>query len=272
VHGWVPWVDDPPESAIGSPTVSAEDLGIEPWRHLADLPLAVTSRPTGQVATGAVPTEARPSTPAGPTSIAQATPDVQRLVYDCVYYPFDSVSARLKRLCTSARAFEQAKRSGVSAGWIVESAAGQTLYLIATEKAFEAFGMPCPYAGRRVSLIHSFYGSLLTFLLRKDWRYRSVQPEVPLGKEGATSDVLAITRDGILEAWEVCLTTTHVVQNILKYNNTAHRIVLLARTYELAMAIRGLVKGAGLDPELVARIEYVHVSQLLRRTRKLSQY
>jgi len=132
--------------------------------------------------------------------------------------------------------------------------------------------MPCPFAGRRVSLEHSFYESLTEFLLRKDSRYRSVRCEVPIGHEGATSDLLAIARDGQLEAWEICLTTSHVLANITKYEKTTHRIVLLARTYELGMAIKGLVKGSGLDSELIARVEHLHVSQLLRRSRKLSQY
>ena len=145
-------------------------------------------------------------------------------------------------------------------------------YLIATEKAFEVFRVPCPYAGRRVSLVHSFWGSLTEFLLHKDSRYRSIRCEVPLGPEGATSDLVAITRDGLLEAWEICLTTSHVLANIAKYEKTTHRIVLLARTYELSMAIKGLVKGSGLDSDLIARVEHLHVSQLLRRSRKLDQY
>jgi hypothetical protein len=272
VHGWAPWVDDPPESEIQAPIVTAKDLEIEPWHHLADLPLPSAGRPADQAEVHTALPKILPSGPAGPTGVAQATADVQKIVYDCVYYPFDSVSARIKRLGMSGRVFDAAKRIACAEGWIVESAAGQTLYLIATEKAFGAFGMPCPYAGRRVSLEHSFYGSLTEFLLRKDSRYRSVRCEVPIGREGATSDLLAITRDGLLEAWEICLTTSHILANITKYEKTTHRIVLLARTYELSMAIKGMVKGSGLDSELIARVEYLHVSQLLRRSRKLSQY
>jgi len=65
---------------------------------------------------------------------------------------------------------------------------------------------------------------------------------------------------------------TPLLANITKYQKTTHRIVLLARKFELSTAIKGLVKGSGLDPELIARVEYVHVSQLLRRARRLSQY
>jgi hypothetical protein len=230
------------------------------------------SQPVVQAAGQSVPTEPTSVPPADHAGITGEAPDVQKVVYDCVYRPFDAVSARIKRLGISGRAFEQAKRAAISTAWIIESAAGQTLYLVATEKAFGVFGMPCPYAGRRVSLEHSFYGSLTEFLLRKDSRYRSVRCEVPIGNQGATSDVLAIAHDGLLEAWEICLTTNHVLSNITKYEKTAHRIVLLARTYELSMAIKGMVKGSGLDSELIARVEHVHVSQLLRRSRKLSQY
>ena len=271
-HGWVPWVDDPPGSAMSESILTADDLGIEPWRHLTDFPRVSVSPPAVQAEDQVTPIEPPSSAPADHAGITHETPDVQKVVYDCVCRPFDTVSARIKRLGISGRAFEQAKRAAVSAGWIIESLAGQTLYLIATEKAFGAFGMPCPYAGRRVSLQHSFYGSLTEFLLRENSRYRSVQCEVPVGNHGATSDVLAITRDGLLEAWEICLTTSHVLANITKYEKTTHRIVLLARSYELSMAIKGLVKGAGLDPDLIARVEHLHVSQLLRRSRKLSQY
>jgi hypothetical protein len=271
-HGWAPWVDDPPESALRAPILTAEDLGIEPWRHLADLPQRAASESADETEAHVAAPQPPSGEPAITTPMANASPEVQKLVYDCVYYPFDSVSARVKRLGLSGRSFEQAKRDACAGGWIIESPAGQTLYLIATEKAFGAFKMPCPYAGRRVSLPHSFHVSLTVFLLKKDGRYRSVQSEVPLGKEGATSDVLAIMRDGQLEAWEICLTTSHVLANITKYEKTTHRIVLLARTYELGMAIKGLVKGSGLDSELIARVEHLHVSQLLRRSRKLSQY
>lgn len=128
--------------------------------------------------------------------------------------------------------------------------------------------MPCPYVGRRVSLVHSFYGSLTEFLLRENPRYRSIRCEVPIGNQGATSDVLAVTCDGQLEAWEICLTAKHALCTIAKYKATSHRIVLLARTYEISMALKGMVKASGLEPELIARVEHLHVSQLLRRSRK----
>ncbi len=272
LHGWVPWVDDPPASGSPETAPTAADLGIEPWHHLADVPSSSGHQPGSSESVHTAPASVSPVAPAGQTGMAQEMPDAQTVVYDCVSRPFDSVSARVKRLGLSGRGFEQAKRAAVAAGWIIPSQAGQTLYLIATEKAFAAFGLPCPYADRRVSLEHSFYTSLTAFLLKKDVRYQRVQAEVALGQQGSTTDVLATTRDGLLEAWEVSLTTNHVLANITKYRHTAHRIVLLARTYELSVAIKGLVKGSGLDPELIARVEYVHVSQLLRRARKLSQY
>lgn len=171
VHGWVPWVDDPTEAAVQEAAVTAADLGIAPWRHLADLPLSSVSRPAVQSQAQAAPTEAPVDTSAAPAGITHETPNTHKLIYDCVYRPFDAVSARIKRLGISGRAFENAKRTAVSEGWIIESAAGQTLYLIATEKAFKTFGVPCPYAEPRVSLEHSFYTSLTEFLLRKDPRY-----------------------------------------------------------------------------------------------------
>ncbi len=272
VHGWVPWVDDPPASVMAETGPTAADLGIEPWHHLADLPAAPSGGPTVQTNGAGVADSNQAAAPAAPAGMAQETPEVQQLIYNCVFRPFDSVRARIKTLGFSGRHFDRAKRQACAAGWILPSQAGQTLYLIATEKAFETLGLPCPYAGRRVSLEHSFYVSLTEFLLRHSQSCQKIRCEVPLADAGATSDLVAITRNGILEAYEVCLTASHVLGNVQKYAKTRHRIVLLARTYELSMAIKGLVKGSGLDPELIARVEHVHVSQLLRRARRLSQY
>jgi len=272
VHGWVPWVDDPPASILHEPSPTAADLGIEPWHHLADLPPASPPRPISPTPTGNITSQVPTNAPTGQSGMVQEMPDVQNVVYDCVCRPFDSVSARVKRLGLSGRAFEQAKRAAISTGWIAPFQAGQTLYLIATEKAFATFKRPCPYAGRRVSLDHSYAVSLTEFLLRRTQNYQEVRCEVALADKGATSDLVAIRRNGTLEAWEVCLTTSHVLANIAKYAHSAHRVVLLARTFELSAAIKGMVKGSGLDPELVARVEYMHLSQLLRQARKLSQY
>ncbi|MFC1635461.1 hypothetical protein ACFL5Z_11515, partial [Planctomycetota bacterium] len=87
------------------------------------------------------------------------------------------------------------------------------------------------------------------------------------------SDVVATCQDGTLEAWEICLSTSHILSNVTKYKQTAFsKIVLLARTSELRMAIKSFIKSSGLDSDLMAKVEYRHFSQLLRRQRKLSHY
>ena len=172
----------------------------------------------------------------------------------------------------SGRLFDRAKLELAEQGLIIESKAGHTVYLILTEKAYDAFGIPNPFK-RSTSVEHAFYVGLTCFLLQKDPRYEKVRPEVPLGKSGSTSDAVATCRDGTLEAWELCLGTAHILVNVTKYAQTAFsKIVLLARDYELSTAIKGFVKASGLDPDLMAKVECMHLSQLLRRQRKLSRY
>lgn len=172
----------------------------------------------------------------------------------------------------SGRAFEEAQREACTKGFLIRSSAGQTLYLIPTEKAFELFGVPLPYK-RATSLEHAFYVALAAFLLQKDPRYKSVRTEVPLNKTGSASDIVTVSHDGRMEAWEVCLGTSHLLANATKYKNTAFaKITFLARDYELATAIKSFFKASNLDPDLLARIQYMHFSQLLRRQRRLSLY
>lgn len=273
IHGWVPFVADPPLLTTGEQTEGTEDFDTEPWHNLADV-LAPAIRFTAEEA------ESRP-----PATIASAaeqshvhpafkvlSANAQRVVYDCTYYAFSAVSARVKRLGMSGRAFEEAQREATAQGFVIRSSAGQTVYLIATEKAFELFGIPFPYK-RAVTLEHAFYVALGAFLLEKDPRYKSVRTEVPLGKTGAASDIVTIAHDGRMDAWEICLNTSRLLANANKYLNTAHaKVVFLARNHELRQAIKSFFKASNLDPNLLARLDYMHLSQLLRRQRKLSLY
>jgi hypothetical protein len=196
-----------------------------------------------------------------------------KLLWDLLVYPFGSISVRVKRLGTSARTFESAKREGYEKGLLIETANGQTTYLIPTEKAFEAFNMPCPYNRRAVSIQHSFRVGLLQFLLSHDPCYKKVFIEYPLDQGGSTADVATLRHDGGKEGWEVTISTTNVVSNLQKYETVNFvKVVFVAPDYRLKEAAKATVLGAGLNSDLLARVEFRHFSQLLQQQRRLSLY
>jgi len=197
---------------------------------------------------------------------------LMKLLWDILVYLYSSVSIRIRRLGISARAFEKAKIEGCEKEFFIESSAGQTIYLVPTRKTFETFNMPYPYK-RDVSLEHSYYLLWGCFILEKDPRYKSVQPEVKRGDSGSTSDIVTVAHDGTRETWEVTLSTTNVLANASKYDNTNFaRIVFLCRDYKLKEAVKACCREGGLNPDLLAKLEYMQFSTLLRRQRKLSLY
>ena len=204
--------------------------------------------------------------------LAGASPTLMKLLWDILVYPFSSVSVRIKRLGISARSFEGAKHEGCEKGLFFESSAGATTYLIPNPIAFEAFGMPCPYK-RDVSVEHSYYVQWSRFLLSKDPTYKSVLTEVKCGSSSSTSDVITVAHDGTRTAFEVTLNTTNILANASKYDNTDFaRIVFLCRDYKLREAVKACCREGGLNPDLLAKLEYMQFSTLLRRQRKLSLY
>ena len=204
--------------------------------------------------------------------LAGASPALMKLLWDILVYPFGSVSVRIKRLGISARSFESAKHEGCEKGLFFESSAGATTYLIPNRIAFEAFGMPCPYE-RDVSVEHSFYVQWSRFLLSKDPAYKSVLTEVKCGSSSSTSDVVAVAHNGTRTAFEVTLNTTNVLANASKYDNTDFvKIAFLCRKYDLREAVKACCREGGLNPDLLAKLEYIQFSTLLRRQRKLSLY
>ena len=268
VHGWVPIVEDPP---LSSPqALTSQQLGIEPWHHLADIP----TQPVDITETQSQLQEKVQASeqPAIHPVLAGISPVTRKLLWDCVCYPYHSVSTRIKRLGFSGRAFQNAKLEGCEKGLIIESSAGQTVYLIATKKTFEAFSEPLPYK-RNVSIEHSFYVGLGCFLLEKDPQNKSVRSEVPIGKYGAASDIVTLAHNGIIEGWEVTLTTSNILSNVTKYANTSYaKITFLCRNWKLSEAVKAYCRQSGLDSELLARVEYTHFGALLRRQRELYQY
>jgi len=247
---------------------------IKDWSPLTEIPVTGDKSPNDSSwdrVTAAPADKSDFLQPAHP-SLDKVSAVLMRLLWDIIVYMFSSVSVRIKRLGISGRAFEQAKIEGREKGLFIESSAGQITYLIPTQKAFEAFNLPCPYK-RDVSLEHSYYVLWTSFMLDKDPRFRSVQTEVKRGSSGSTSDVITVAHDGTRCAWEVTLSTTNVLANTCKYTDTDFvQIIFLCRDYKLREAVKACCREGGLDPDLLAKLDYRHFSQLLRRQRKLSLY
>lgn len=199
-------------------------------------------------------------------------PELKKILLDLAPYPYSSISTRIKRLNMSGSAFEKGKLEGLEKGLFIESANGQTNYLILTEKGYEFLDMPCPYY-RNVSTEHSFRVNMLCFLLKIDPAVRSVHPELKLGDSGHTSDAVSVNHNGSRTAWEITLSTSNILSNASKYERTDFvKIIFLCRDFKLKEAVRASFRESGLNPDLLARIDYMHFSQLLGRQRKLYQY
>jgi hypothetical protein len=204
-------------------------------------------------------------------NLNRLSPVLIKLLWDILCYPWSSISIRIKRL-GSASALENAKLEGFEKGFIFESAAGATKYLIPTLKTFESFNMPCPYK-RSASIEHSYYVGWGCFLLGKDPGYKTVQPEVKQGSSGSTSDIVTVAHNGTRLAWEVTLSTTNILANACKYINTDFvQVVFLCRDCKLREAVKACCREGSLDSDLLAKLDYMQFSTLLRRQRKLSLY
>jgi hypothetical protein len=260
VHGWVPIVKDMPKY---EPSEANEIPQCQPWHNLAELPVIELTTQEYIAEEPEKPQE---------VSLTGMSEKAESLTYDCVQSPYHSIQSHMKRLNFSGSAFEAAKAEAIQNGYLIQSSAGKTAYLIASKKAFSAFGYEYPHE-RAVSEEHSFYVGLCVFLLQADPGYKTVKSEVPLGGSGSTSDVLATRMDGTIDAWEITLSTSNVLTNALKYQHTAYsRIVFLARDNQTADAIKRFFAASNIDSDLLSRIEYMFISQLLERQRKLSKY
>jgi len=261
VHGWVPLVADTPDKQIIS--VPDQEIPIQQWHNLAEIP-TVTSTTT-------VPQAVEPATPQK-TNITGMSQQAEAVAYDCVQSPYHSIVSHIKRLGLSGGIFEKAKLEAIEAGFLQQSSAGKTSYLIPATKAFEAFGIDCPYK-RAVSIEHAFYVGLCVFLLQKDPRYKTVGPEIQIGNQGSTADVVVTCNDGSIHSWEITLNTSHCLANAVKYQNTAFAtITFLCRDYNLKEAVKKFFVNSGIDTKLLAKINYMHISQLLEQERKLFNY
>ena len=265
VHGWIPFVKDPHKSILNEPGDATTSYKIIPWRNLAEIPREAISI-----------TQAKPTIPSKPTNKlsidARLSTDAQRLIFDCIYYPYSAVRARMKRLGISGSVFEAAKRKATEKAYLRASYAGQTLYLIPLNKAFESLGIDNPYK-RATSIEHAFYVNLAAYALKQDPRFKTVRLEVPLGKTGSTSDVVTVAHDGTMLAWEVTLSTTNILTNVVKYRGTSFaRITFICRSWKLCEAVKRFCAHLELNPDLLSKLSFTYFNQLLKRQRGLYRY
>ena len=240
-----------------------EKFNLKEWKPLTELPQleedSGIATPSNDVSKTADKTAIHPS-------LAGVSPGLIKLLWDIICYLYSSVSVRIKRLGVSCSSFKNAETEGCDKGFIIRSAAGQTIYLIPRLKTFNAFNMPCPFDSDKI-LEHSFYRGLCCFLLKKDVRFKTVQPELK------RRDIVTTGHDGTKMAWEVTLSTTNLLSNVQKYADTSYvTINLVCRDFRLKEAVKACCHQSGLDPELLAKLDYMHISQLLRRQRRLSLY
>jgi hypothetical protein len=241
---------------------------IEPWHSLTDVqtstPQAAPAKPDSDVRSHDLPLPAQPSDPIHPR-LAGVSPALIKVLLDTIAYLYSNVSTRIKRLNMSARAFEQAKLEGCEKKLIFESAAGASTYLIPLPTTFAAFDFPCPYE-RAASIEHAYYVGLNHSALKMDPAIKSVHSELKIGNSGHTSDLVTLGHDGTRCAYEVTLSTGNVLSNAIKYLNTDFsRVVFLCRDHKVRDAVKACCRSAGLDPQLLARLDFWHFSKLLRR-------
>ena len=197
------------------------------------------------------------------------SPDLIKLLYDILVYCYSSVRVRIERLRVSARAFEKAKLEGCERGFFLESAAGATTCLIPLAKTFD---FPAPYK-RDVSPEHSYFVGWGQHLLQHDPAIKAVHTELKVGESNCTSDIVAVCHDGTRRAYEVTLSTTNILSNAAKYTRTDFvQIIFLCRDYKLREAVKACCREGGLDADLLAKLEFMQFSSLLRRQRRLSVY
>ena len=244
---------------------------IKPWQALTEEPVSneaspvddSASQPAGTVVTGSMPV---------PQQWQHLDAKSLVLLWDIVCYPFSWIRVRIKRLGLSGRVLQQAKRELTIKGLVIESSAGQTVYLIPMPETFAAFDMPCPYE-RVVSVEHSFYVALHVFLLKKDPRYKTVTPESPISKTGQTADLGILCHDGTKEAVEITLNTSNIISNAKKYAETSFaRVLFLCRTYGLKLSAKASFDQSSLSTELLSRLDFAQFSTILHRHRKNYAY
>jgi Helicase HerA, central domain len=247
VHGWTPYVEDVPMQNIPADGFLC---AIQPWHALTDIPRTEEPEPAAEEEQTA------------PVALNGAC---DRLVFDCITYPFNKASAHAQRM-SSIREYDAAKIEALQKGYLLPSQSGKTLYLIPTKKAYQQFSQPCPYQ-RSTSIEHSYYVLLAAHILKKSAVFTKVQPETPIGSQGATIDVTATDSSGNMIAMEVTLSTSNLLSNASKLQETAYgQIIWLCKDNATATAVKSYFnKRSTLPKELSAKFEYIHFSKFAKQ-------
>jgi hypothetical protein len=259
IHGWIPEVEI--ENYTTANPVKAP-IDITPWHSLAEIPQPKAA--FHDESTDAVTPEKQQPETSKATTIRS---DSEKLVYDCITYPFDKVRDRVKRLGLSIRIYESAKNEAVQNGHLIPSSSGKTLYLIPSKIVYEQFGILFPYE-RSVSVEHGFYVQLAAHVLKKTSSLK-VQIETPVGTKGATIDIATVDESGEMAAYEITLSTSNLLSNAAKLQDTAYtKIVWLCRDEKTAKAVKAFFnKSTSLPSELTAKFEYLSVSKWISQNR-----
>jgi len=251
VHGWTPHVDDLHSQNL--PTLDLSDM-VEPWHALTDIPhitVEESQAPAEEIAVNK------------PTTKHTSTTDT--LVFDCITYPCDIASAHAKRMPSMGK-YEVAMNEAVQNGYLIASQCGKRVYLIPTAKAYEKYSQQFPFK-RTTSLEHSFYVYLAAHLLKKDPNLAKVQMETPIGSKGAAIDVTTTRTDGVITAYEVTLSTSNLISNAAKLQDTAYaKIIWLCKNAATAKGVQAYFnRSTSLSEHFMASFEYLHFSKFARQ-------
>ncbi len=238
VHGWIPFVED---LQLQSPQNEDYSSTIVPWHSLAKIPQNETN-----------PTEKQK-----PSYIKSS---VDKLVLDCVHYPYQKVREHAERL-DSIREYDSAKKNAVQNGFLIQSRCGKSLYLIATQKAYDKFSIANPYK-RATSIEHAFYVRLAEDILKKLTNSR-VNVETPIGTKGQTIDITITDKSGNITAIELTLSTSNLMANAAKLQDSAYQeIIWLCKDAATATAVKSYFnKLTSLPPKLTNKFEFIHFSK-----------
>ena len=263
IHGWIPEVNIS-EFTTNNPTKPV--LDITPWHSLTQIPQHPVNNadtmPVAEIEIADPKTlqENRPEIPnASPVKCS-----VDKLVLDCIHYPFEKARDHAEQM-DSFREYDAAKRDAVQNGLLIESKCGKGLYLIATQIAYDKFGVINPYK-RATSIEHAFYVQLAAHILKANSEL-TIKIELPVGNKGQTIDVTTTDKSGNLTAYEVTLSTSNLSSNASKLQDSAYKkIIWLCRDADTAKAVTAYFnKTAALPPDFIAKFEYEFFSKWIQK-------
>lgn len=199
--------------------------------------------------------------------LSNISDNAQKLLYNIAINLELSVRERFTMLNISARVGENAKHELITRGLVIESVVGKKKYLIPQSEVFEAFGLLCPYKNKDF-VEHSFFMYIAGLTLKKDPKIKSVSLEYKIGTAGHTADIVTQDDKGVLISYELTHSKSNIVQNCLKYSGTGFsKIIFLCKKTDTLKAVRSTVLKEGLPLELLSKIDFMLLSDLLKRKR-----